>query len=383
MEMKCDVLVVGAGPVGSVFSFIAAKEGINVVMVDRKNEVASPLRGGEAASKFLFESMYEEIPVLREVYRWPINETVIYNPVSKITTKEDKWISIMINRKEVEKKLAQQAINAGAKLHLGTTVYDASFDGKRIKEVKAKTIKGDIKFKPKIVVGADGTTSFIRKKVIKNNNYSGIKDWGCAIELEVTNLNLDTPNTMQLFMGEITGGYGYIFPKGHDRADVGVGARPYYGKNPLRYRSPLELFYNLVEKNNEMKRQLRDYSPLEIKGGIIDLSYPLNPVHGNTILVGDAANQNFSYVGEGIIPGWQAALIAGKKVAESIKKNDLTILNEYPKEYKSSYIGELAKQTVAIKDNISDVISMDIDNDIKTILTSMLELEIIDWTGKI
>ena len=229
MSIKCDVLVVGAGPVGTVFSYIAAKNGAGVLIVDRKNEVAAPLRGGEAVSKFLFESMYEEIPVLEKVYRWPINETIIYNPISKITSKEDKWISLMLNRKEVEKKLAQQAVNAGAKLILGTTVYNASFDGERIKEVKAKTIKGNLIIHPKIVVGADGATSFIRKQVIKNNNIEGIKDWGCA-------------------MGEIMGGYGYIFPKGNDRADVGVGARPYYGKNPLKYKSPLELFYDLSEK---------------------------------------------------------------------------------------------------------------------------------------
>lgn len=380
--IDCDVLVVGAGPVGTVFSYIAAKNGVDVLTVDRKNEVAAPLRGGEAVSKFLFESMYEEIPVLENVYRWPINETIIYNPISKITSKEDKWISLMLNRKEVEKNLAQQAVNAGAQLMLGTTVYNASFDGEKIKEVKAKTIKGDLIIHPKIVVGADGATSFIRKRVIKNNNIEGIKDWGCAIEIEATNLNLDFPNTMQLFMGEIIGGYGYIFPKGNDRADVGVGARPYYSKNPLKYKSPLELFYDLSEKSKEMKRQLKDSSPLEIKGGIIDLSYPIDFVHGNTILVGDSANQNFSYVGEGIIPGWQAAIIAGKTVAESIEKNDLRLLGNYPKEYKNSFIGTEARKTVKIKDNISSIISKDLDIDIKTILTSMLELEIIDWDGK-
>ncbi len=380
--IKCDVLVVGAGPIGTVFSYIAAKNGADVLTVDRKNEIAAPLRGGEAVSKFLFESMYEEIPVLKNVYRWPINETIIYNPISKITSREDKWISLMLNRKEVEKNLAQQAINAGAQLSLGTTVHDASFVGENIKEVKAKTIKGDLIIHPKIVVGADGATSFIRKQVIKNNNIEGIKDWGCAIEIEAANLNLDFPNTMQLFMGEIMGGYGYIFPKGNDRADVGVGARPYYGKNPLKYKSPIELFYDLSEKNKEMKRQLKDSSPLEIKGGIIDLSYPLDFVHGNTILVGDSANQNFSYVGEGIIPGWQAAIIAGKTVAVSIEKNDLNLLKNYPKEYEDSFIGTEGRKTVKIKDNISSIISKDLDIDVKTILISMLELEIIDWDGK-
>lgn len=379
---KCDVLVVGAGPVGTVFAYIAAKEGLDVLMVDRKNEVAAPLRGGEAVSKFLFAEICEEVPHLKKVYTWPIEETIIYNPVSKVTSREDKWKSYMFNRKEVEKGLAQGAVNAGAKLMLGVTVEDVSFTGGNITEVKATTISGELRIKPKIVVGADGATSFIKRKLIGEKNYSGVKDWGCAIELEVMNLDLDFPNAMQLFMGEVTGGYGYIFPKGNDRADVGVGARPFYGEQPMSAKSPLESYYELARTNRHMKRQLGRSSPLEIKGGIIDLSKPIEPVFGNTILLGDSANQNFAYVGEGIIPGWQAAIIAGKKVSEALGKKDNKFLKQYPKEYEETFIGTEARKTVAIKDNISKVIMMNLDPAIKTVLTSMLELEIISWDGK-
>lgn len=382
MRIECDVLVVGAGPVGTVFSYIAAKKGLDVVALDRKNEVAAPLRGGEAVSKFLFEELCQDLPFLEKVYTWPIEDTIIYNPVAKIITNEQKWKSFMLNRKEAEKIIAQAAIKAGTELSLGTTVTNIVMKGKNIDYVKAKSIQGDIEIKPRIVVGADGATSVIRRKLLGDTLFSGIKDWGCAIEIEVTNVDLDAENSMQLFMGDITGGYGYIFPKGNDRADVGVGARPFYGKNPFASRSPLEDFYILAESNPDMKRQLKRASPLEIKGGIIDLSAPLYPVYGNTILVGDSANQNFAYVGEGIIPGWQAAVIAGQKVAEAIESNSAEVLKQYPEEYEASFIGQEARRTVKIKDNISSVIAMDLPNDTKSMLTAMLELEMIQWDGK-
>jgi len=374
MSIKCDVLVVGAGPVGTTFSYVAAKSGCNVLMVDRKNEVASPLRGGEAVSKFLFEELCQDLPFLEKVYTWPIEDTMIYNPVAKIVTKEQKWKSFMMNRKEAEKIIAQAAVNAGSELRLGTTVTDVVMKGKNIEKVKAHSIQGDVEFKPEIVVGADGATSLVRRKLLGDKLFDGIKDWGCAIEIEVTNLDLDRENSMQLFMGDITGGYGYIFPKGNDRADVGVGARPFYGKNPFAARSPLEDFYLLAESNPDMKRQLKRASPLEIKGGIIDLSAPLYPVYENTILVGDAANQNFAYVGEGIIPGWQAAIIAGQKVAEALQSGSNDVLKQYPEEYEASFIAQEARRTVKIKDNISSVLTMDLPNDLKSMLTAMLEL---------
>lgn len=382
MRIECDVLVVGAGPVGTTFSHIASKKGLDVVVVDRKNEIAAPLRGGEAVSKFLFKEFYQDLPFLEKMHTWPIEDTVIYNPVAKIITKEQKWKSFMLNRKETEKTLAQAAIKAGSKLRLSTTVTDIVMKGKNIDYAKAKSIHGEIEIKPKIVVGADGVTSIIRRKLLGDTLFSGIKDWGCAIEIEVTNLDLDAENSMQLFMGDIIGGYGYIFPKGNDRADVGVGARPFYGKNPFTSRSPFEDFYILAESNPDMNRQLKRASPLEIKGGIIDLSAPLYPVYGNTILVGDSANQNFAYVGEGIIPGLQAAVIAGQKVAEAIESNSYEVLKQYAEEYEASFIGQEARRTVEIKDNISSVIAMDLSNDIKSMLTAMLELEMIQWDGK-
>ncbi|HEC92143.1 MAG TPA: hypothetical protein ENI51_03985 [Candidatus Atribacteria bacterium] len=165
-------------------------------------------------------------------------------------------------------------------------------------------------------------------------------------------------------------------------ADIGAGTRPFYGKNPLLEKSPLESFYKMIETNSVMNRQLKNFSPLRIKGGIIDLSRPIDPVYGNTILVGDAANQNFAYVGEGIVPGWQAAIIAAQTINKALEEDSLKLLSKYPVEYESTFIGQEARKTVKIKDNISKVIAMDINPKIKSILTAMLETEIIKWDGE-
>lgn len=75
-------------------------------------------------------------------------------------------------------------------------------------------------------------------------------------------------------------------------------------------------------------------------------------------------------------------MIAAEKVAKALEKKDMKILHEYPREYEASFIGQEARRTVQIKDNISKVIRMKMDNHLKSVLTAMLELEIIQWDGK-
>lgn len=50
-DLTCDVLVVGAGPSGSMTSKWAAKNGAHVIMIEKRQEIGSPVRCGEGISK--------------------------------------------------------------------------------------------------------------------------------------------------------------------------------------------------------------------------------------------------------------------------------------------------------------------------------------------
>ena len=49
--IKCDVLVVGAGPAGSMTAKWAAKGGADVLLIEKRQEIGSPVRCGEGISK--------------------------------------------------------------------------------------------------------------------------------------------------------------------------------------------------------------------------------------------------------------------------------------------------------------------------------------------
>ncbi len=49
--MRCDLVVVGAGPAGSMTAKAAAEAGLDVVMLEKRQEIGDPIRCAEGVSK--------------------------------------------------------------------------------------------------------------------------------------------------------------------------------------------------------------------------------------------------------------------------------------------------------------------------------------------
>ena len=45
--LKCDVLVIGAGPAGASLAYFLGREGIDTVLIDRKSDIDLPVRCAE------------------------------------------------------------------------------------------------------------------------------------------------------------------------------------------------------------------------------------------------------------------------------------------------------------------------------------------------
>ena len=54
--MQADVVVVGAGPAGSMAALAAARGGLRVAMIEKKRSVGDPVQCAEGVSRFALES---------------------------------------------------------------------------------------------------------------------------------------------------------------------------------------------------------------------------------------------------------------------------------------------------------------------------------------
>jgi digeranylgeranylglycerophospholipid reductase len=320
MIKEADVIIVGCGPAGSWCGKRLAENGLDVLILDRNQEIGTPVRCGEGLSENVEKRLKFKIPEFCIAQK--INGAYIYAPNGK-DIEIKKGFGYVLERKMFDKWLALEAALAGAKIISKSFVYDVLRDGKKISGVKANVIGDDIEIKAKIIVGADGVESLIAKKAGLNTTCNpNLVDSG--FEYEMVNISLRDSHKIEIFMGnEIAPrGYVWIFPKGEKRANVGVGIKGYSEKEARYY---LDKFINSRE-------ELKNGSIIEVKGGCIPVGgFLKDMVKDNVLVIGDAAHQVNPIHGGGMGEAMTAGEIAAKVIVKALNKNDISILKEYNK----------------------------------------------------
>jgi digeranylgeranylglycerophospholipid reductase len=131
---------------------------------------------------------------------------------------------------------------------------------------------------------------------------------------------------LDFYFGEqvAPGGYLWVFPKGKDAANVGLGVSVESAKK----KAAIKYLEEFTEKKFPNAAILT-----RIAGGVPCAKTCNEIVKNNVMLVGDAAHQVNPLTGGGIITGMIGGMIAGQVAAEAIRKNDLKHLTEYEKRW--------------------------------------------------
>ncbi len=325
LDNEYDVIVAGAGPAGSSVARFCAEKGLKVLAVEKRQEIGSPKRCGEGLSRSAVERMGIDINKSWAIHT--IKGAAAYAPNgNKVVVDFDGPEGWVVERKVFDKHLAKLATDAGAKIITKTEIADVRRDTGSVAVILKH--EGDTReLKCKIVAACDGVESRTAR-ILGLNTTIPLIDIASAVQFEMTGIDID-PERIELYFGnEIApGGYAWIFPKGENTANIGIGVR-----RPLSKKLALDYLKDFIQK----REGLRKGSIMEVNAGGVPVGGLMeNMVEDNLIVVGDAAHQVNPIHGGGIPEAYVAGRIAADIIKKAVEKGDYSkdTLSEYNKRW--------------------------------------------------
>jgi len=334
MNKQYDVVIIGSGPAGTTTARIAAEHHLNVLLVDKKQELGSPIQCSGAVSRHALE--YVGIAPSTEYIQEAIYGFDIYNQVGKHKTidyrdlkpeeygasEDKKPLGYVVDRRRFDRYLMTQAERAGVDVWLKTEGLGYKVNPDGTCTVFLKRFNEEINVQAKVLVGADGLQSQVGKWA---GLHTHIKLPELASCLQFIVDNVETNGLLEIITGHewAPGGYAWVFPKGNGYAEIGLGvARTMTEKNAQWH---IDHFI----KNSFFKERFKHSKVLEIQGGGVPLAAPLKTQYAdNLILVGDAARHVNPITGGGIHTALSGGAIAGNFLSNFLRKNIAATANQ-------------------------------------------------------
>ncbi len=351
-----DLIIVGAGPGGSVTAKTAAENGLKTVFFERGRKPGEKNSSGCGLGPRMFrdfpdlmkELTPDKCPSMREgraSRNYFINKDdvvagyIMARPTESVSYEPAKsWITMNVYRSEFDPWIAKFATEAGAELKTSTLIVDLLKENGKVCGVIDE--KGQ-KYHAPIVIGADGVISMVAQK-------SGLRlKWNQNQVTLVPQYDFYAPSDkIDDIMGDETLGiwWGSTFPSSYqvffrESFHQGLGNwMNWWDKNPLYY---LNRVINLKYYQRLLK--ILEAKPRELQAHLLPwLDYPYNTHTDGVILIGDAGGFPCPLEAEGIYPAMVTGKIAAEVAAEAISSGDFTkdSLKKFDERWKNTSIGE-------------------------------------------
>lgn len=329
-SLDTDVLVVGAGPAGSAAAAWAARSGLDVLLLDAETfprdkpcgdgltprAIAeldalglAPWLDGRTRNRGLRAAGFGQ-----ELYLpWPGGSLPRNGSAAP--------------RLELDARIRQTALDAGARAVEGHRAVDVRMDGPRVAAVTCTTSAGrdarrvDVSCRRLVV--ADGARSQLGRRL--GRTWHRGTAYGVAARAYATSARSDDPwisSHLELRgeAGELLSGYGWVFPLGDGQVNVGVGTLA-TDRRPadVNLRGLLGHYVRSQRETWQLTGDVRaPWSALLPMGGAVS-----GVAGANWLLVGDAAGCVNPLNGEGIDYGLETGHLAARLLADTVPNTGL------------------------------------------------------------
>jgi len=310
-----NILIIGAGPAGSTCAAKLAEQGLDVTVIDKTKDFNDRVCGGGVGP--LLKEFGMKLPKISSLRL--IRGACIFDPSGNRATFDNSqynrdYIGWILDRNELDKKLATIAEQKGAELVLNERVRDVNYE-KHSDSFVVYTDKAS--YRADVVVDASGASARIAKKFGIVRDLTA-EEYRITVQAIIENNDfLPRRDYIYLYLGNkyAPKSYAWVFPDGDDRIKVGLG----------------------VPKGVSANTHLRDFiHDKKIEGRILSWRGKIVPIakapsdlvggpNDNVLAVGDAGRLCDPLSGGGIA----TAMISGECAARAISEGHTRRYNEY------------------------------------------------------
>jgi geranylgeranyl reductase family protein len=343
---RCEVLVIGGGPSGAACSYWLASAGYDVVTVERKHYPREKTCGDGLTPRSVRQ--LEDMGLGEELagagHRFAGLRSHAFGRTLELTWPAHPDLpdyGYVITRKDLDALVAERAVKAGATLWEGAEATEPIVEGGLVRgaRVRARADGAVVEVRARYTVVADGANSRFGRSLgtARNRAYP----LGMAIRGYWTSPRHDEPwidswLDIRDKAGNVLPGYGWIFPVGDGRINVGIGLLSTFNQwKAVNTTHLLQSFSEYAPASWDIRPETA-CGPAT--GGRLPMGMSVGPHAGPTwLVVGDAGGTINPFNGEGIAYAYESGRLAADAVGLALSSGDGMALQTYPQRLAAEY----------------------------------------------
>lgn len=370
MPKQYDVIVIGAGPIGSYTAHLLAERGFAVALIEEdtvvgKDVICTGIIGEEAFRRFDLPSD----SVLK-----PIQSIEFFSPTGRrLQYVHAGDLAYVVDRARFDGGLLEKAVEHGVEVRLGEKVVSVKNEAGYVEvesmaysvesrqygvedEVEKRGIQNS-KFKVQNAKYKMENKEYLAKVAViatgvncRLQGYLGMGTppgylLGAQTEIKVA----ETNSAIEIYTGQdvVPGSFGWIVPLGNGQSRVGVLVRPTNGRADARFyleRLLKDRLNHRIQQIGEIRQKPIAYGPLP------------RTVVDRALAVGEAAGQIKTTTGGGIFYGLLSSELAAQAIAKFLHYQRSGVLIEYERAWRKKLNPEVKAGYLirGVAENIDD-----------------------------